>query len=224
MASGCAADGRRVCICTTTINVPLCLEAFAANALQHGHAPTFVIAGDLKTPPECAEFCGRLAAQFPSMRFVYLGPPEQVPAAAWSPTASPGQNAFLCPLAPQEGRGAPLSAHRVVDTLIVAQSPTRRRVGAPGRRLSRISILPSLQFRFHRRSGTYSRSQSSRRPSPGAASSGATSPSSGPSTPKGRRLSSRLTTTTRRQRGAVGTLWVRGTTPPTPSYPTLRGA
>lgn len=79
---------RNVSICTTTIHVPHCLEEFAKNAQEHGHAPTFVVSGDLKTPFGCGEFCAELASRFPSMRFVYLGPAEQVLLSSISPLSS----------------------------------------------------------------------------------------------------------------------------------------
>ena len=72
---------RRVAVCTTTIHVPEVLRQYAANAEAHGHGGrvTFVVAGDLQTPPECAQLCAHLQ-EAGTVRVVYLDVATQVPA------------------------------------------------------------------------------------------------------------------------------------------------
>ena len=74
-------DARRVAVVTTTIHVPTVLRAYVANAEAHGHGGrvVFVVAGDLNTPPECAQLCAQLQeAHAASARFVYLSADAQV--------------------------------------------------------------------------------------------------------------------------------------------------
>ena len=70
---------RSVHIITTTINEPVGLLDYAANAHFHGHppaAPTFVVTGDKKTPAS-ARACVRGITEKFGYAAVYLGVAEQ---------------------------------------------------------------------------------------------------------------------------------------------------
>lgn len=56
----------KIAIVTTTINVPVLLEAYIKNALKYKHKDVgFIVIGDKKTPPEAKTFCLKLARKFP---------------------------------------------------------------------------------------------------------------------------------------------------------------
>ncbi len=67
---------RPTAIVVTTINVPYGLEAIVGDLEAHGHCGVEVIViGDLQTPREAAEFCGRLDRR--GIAVSYWGPDEQ---------------------------------------------------------------------------------------------------------------------------------------------------
>ncbi len=52
----------KTALVTTTIHVPTALEGYCRNFAAHGHADVAcIVIGDLKTPPEAAQFCGELS-------------------------------------------------------------------------------------------------------------------------------------------------------------------
>jgi hypothetical protein len=69
---------RRTALVTTTIHVPRCLTAYLENVERHGHGEDFsvIVVGDLKTPPEIADYLRDLGRRFAS-RVTYMDVPAQ---------------------------------------------------------------------------------------------------------------------------------------------------
>lgn len=68
---------RSFAIVTTTINVPVLLDAYVRDAKEHGRElDQVVVAGDRRTPAETAEFCRALEGR-EGTPIRYLGPDEQ---------------------------------------------------------------------------------------------------------------------------------------------------
>ena len=73
----CHSVSKRFTIVTTTINVPVLLEAYVSDAKEHGRLlDQVVVAGDRRTPLGTAEFCRALEAR-EGVPVRYLGPAEQ---------------------------------------------------------------------------------------------------------------------------------------------------
>lgn len=64
-------------VVTTTINVPVLLEEYVKDIINHKHDCFFVVIGDKKTPPEAKKYCEDLAKKT-GMEIVYMDVDAQV--------------------------------------------------------------------------------------------------------------------------------------------------